>query len=463
VTVLQGATLRIEAGVEVVVEKPAVPKTVAFGDVSDVIVKGKLQIAGTAAEPVRIHGMEATKGFWRGIVAMPEATEVTVEHAILADAWRGIESRALGSTLTVRESGFNHCANAGLMLLKGTPVLQGVDVSGNSQNGIWAEHLGHVSWDRITSVGSRITLWELDADLDNVLVTDSSEGLGLFPKDGTIRVRNATLRGNGVAVNAGAYEGSSVELVNSVIAGSTKAGVKRWSPDHTGQVKVLGSVVFDNHGVDFGDDQMIVTGTFVADPRFVSATDARLLPDSPCVDAAGANATAHDLLGLARPLGARADIGAYEFVPGACGNAAVEGSEQCDDGNLLDGDGCDASCAIEVVVPPEMDAGVPDAEPAPIDADVPDAGTPDAAFDAAPVEGDGGFADAGPIDAGPADAAPQTHADAQPIIPEPPVTEPEPEGCDCRVGGVGRGTSPGAASLAGVALAALLLCRRRRG
>ncbi len=33
--------------------------------------------------------------------------------------------------------------------------------------------------------------------------------------------------------------------------------------------------------------------------------------------------------------------------PSVCGNGVVEGGEQCDDGNLAPGDGCDATCALE--------------------------------------------------------------------------------------------------------------------
>ena len=31
----------------------------------------------------------------------------------------------------------------------------------------------------------------------------------------------------------------------------------------------------------------------------------------------------------------------------ACGNASVEGNEECDDGNTVNGDGCDSNCRIE--------------------------------------------------------------------------------------------------------------------
>ncbi|MFK8031586.1 MAG: proprotein convertase P-domain-containing protein [Gammaproteobacteria bacterium] len=39
-----------------------------------------------------------------------------------------------------------------------------------------------------------------------------------------------------------------------------------------------------------------------------------------------------------------------EFLGGAeivCGNGLLQGGEQCDDGNLIDGDGCSASCSVE--------------------------------------------------------------------------------------------------------------------
>jgi len=34
-----------------------------------------------------------------------------------------------------------------------------------------------------------------------------------------------------------------------------------------------------------------------------------------------------------------------------CGNGAREGIEQCDDGNIMNGDGCSFACQIEVVTP----------------------------------------------------------------------------------------------------------------
>ncbi|MCU0691586.1 MAG: DUF4215 domain-containing protein [Polyangiaceae bacterium] len=38
----------------------------------------------------------------------------------------------------------------------------------------------------------------------------------------------------------------------------------------------------------------------------------------------------------------------HECVPKGCGNGAISGTEACDDGNLINGDGCNAQCLVEV-------------------------------------------------------------------------------------------------------------------
>ncbi|MBK9034658.1 MAG: DUF4215 domain-containing protein [Myxococcales bacterium] len=41
--------------------------------------------------------------------------------------------------------------------------------------------------------------------------------------------------------------------------------------------------------------------------------------------------------------------GTGPLVP-VCGNGTMEGAETCDDGNLVDGDGCAADCVLEPTV-----------------------------------------------------------------------------------------------------------------
>jgi len=77
------------------------------------------------------------------------------------------------------------------------------------------------------------------------------------------------------------------------------------------------------------------------------ALDFHLGPASPAINAgdpafvAGSGET--DLDGAARVSGPRVDLGADEVT---CGDGVVNPGEECDDGNLLDGDGCDSNCTV---------------------------------------------------------------------------------------------------------------------
>jgi cysteine-rich repeat protein len=85
-----------------------------------------------------------------------------------------------------------------------------------------------------------------------------------------------------------------------------------------------------------------------ADPGLANpgAGDFHLTVSSPAIDAGDpafvADPGETDLDGGARVLGPRVDIGADEAS--RCGNGIIEVPEQCDDGNLVSGDGCDANC-----------------------------------------------------------------------------------------------------------------------
>ena len=86
-----------------------------------------------------------------------------------------------------------------------------------------------------------------------------------------------------------------------------------------------------------------------ADPLLVDAAagDFHLGATSPAVEAGDpafvAASGETDLDGAARVNGARTDIGADELT---CGNATTDPGEQCDDGDLIDGDGCDSNCTV---------------------------------------------------------------------------------------------------------------------
>lgn len=59
--------------------------------------------------------------------------------------------------------------------------------------------------------------------------------------------------------------------------------------------------------------------------------------------------SANDFIGGApRPVNNAGVVGTPP--PAICGNGALEGMEQCDDGNMDDGDGCSAMCLIEIPI-----------------------------------------------------------------------------------------------------------------
>lgn len=85
------------------------------------------------------------------------------------------------------------------------------------------------------------------------------------------------------------------------------------------------------------------------DPQLanVATGDLHLTGGSPAIGAAvalpGGLAGTTDIDGTPRVSGAAADLGADEL---ACGDGNVNADEECDDGNLTDGDGCDSNCTV---------------------------------------------------------------------------------------------------------------------
>lgn len=91
-------------------------------------------------------------------------------------------------------------------------------------------------------------------------------------------------------------------------------------------------------------------GSLFANPLLVDPAhgDVHLGAGSPAIDAgdpsfvAGSGET--DVDGAARINGPRVDAGADEAT--TCGNGVTEAPEECDDGDLTSGDGCDANCTV---------------------------------------------------------------------------------------------------------------------
>jgi cysteine-rich repeat protein len=92
----------------------------------------------------------------------------------------------------------------------------------------------------------------------------------------------------------------------------------------------------DAHSL-FGNPLFVDAGA--ADLHLAAASPAVNAGDPAFVPAAGET----DIDGSTRVSAGRVDIGADELT---CGNMVVDPGEQCDDGNLLNGDGCDNNCTV---------------------------------------------------------------------------------------------------------------------
>ena len=267
--------------------------------------------------------------------------------------------------------------------------------------------------------------------------------------NGTISTNGALAAGGVVTLNAGTGDVSVGDLAigaTSSITGATitlRGALSVPSKTGTAQVTVIAGIATTaTITLNLGPSATaLVAGTHLhvftwsdAAPRTVTA----ILGTAPAL----ATGLKYSLADLA--------VGGDVVVIAACGDHVVDPGEACDDGNLTPGDGCSATCTIEIV-----DAGS-DAGDAGTDAGT-DAGK-DASADAAVGDGGGDIADAaGDSDA---DGAVPSGSGSGAALPElGDIFGNDSSGC-AFTPGVLAAPIPGAAAL--FALAALVRRRRRR-
>lgn len=198
--------------------------------------------------------------------------------------------------------------------------------------------------------------------------TANTKGGGIhYEVGGTINLNNVTIFGNAANTQGGGTNTgttTNVKLKNTVIAGNTAPTGK----DCAGQLTSEGfnwiqvQAGCNVTGVSSGDPKMNAT---LADNGGPTKTHA-LQSDSPLLDAGDPAGCSYvdqtsqtvtltmDQRGFTRPIKALAtsaqaicDIGAFEL--NFCGNGSVDATlgEQCDDGNLANGDCCSSTCQAE--------------------------------------------------------------------------------------------------------------------
>jgi CSLREA domain-containing protein len=199
----------------------------------------------------------------------------------------------------------------------GTLTVIGSTISGNT---------AHLNAGGIANIGSTLTLANSTIS-GNTATGGAGGGINNFGAIGPFKVSTATLNNVTIANNSapaggGIANGGTFKLKNSLIAGNSAGS----APDCSGTLASQGYNLFGNSAgcgglTDGVSGDRVGSAAHPLDPKLGplqangGATFTRaLLSDSPAIDAGSpASCAAIDQRGIARPQGARCDIGAYEF------------------------------------------------------------------------------------------------------------------------------------------------------
>lgn len=254
VTVPPGITLTIAAGTHVIAGTSDALMANFSTSRIELAVKGTLIVAGTAASPVTFTSSGAGAGQWFG-VRITEGSGSRIEHAKIDEAFYGLTSYA-GGTFT------------------------DVDISDCSYSCVWladvAATLTRIHGARCGDAG--LEVFDANVNLSHSSFVESGHG--------------ADFRGSGVLDHLTFARNSSrgmwlehrgdLTIKNSIFAANGYTGVSR-SSDSTGVLRFLNNDSWNTgsptHNISPG---VGTNGNISVDPQFMSATDLRLQPTSPC-------------------------------------------------------------------------------------------------------------------------------------------------------------------------------------
>ncbi len=258
---------------------------------------------------------------------------LTVQNGNYLNTGGGVRSQS--SPLTVRDCTFrnNRAGNTGgAMSVDGRLTISGSTFVGNRSGNTGAavrvhssSHISNTTFfdNRAGNTGGAISS-AAHATLVNVTVTGNS-GAALRSSESRFTISHSILWNNeGVecSAEAGVFSGGHNVFDSDVC--EIQNGLQ--PSDVVGLDPLLGPLQ-DNGG----------------------STDTMALGDgSAALDAAGDNCEPTDQRGISRPQDVACDAGAFEKI--ACNyDGVLDPSEQCDDGNTDDGDGCSALCETELI------------------------------------------------------------------------------------------------------------------
>jgi hypothetical protein len=318
VTIAAGATLTIQAGVNVVIAATDAAAAGLDSGRVEFIVNGSLVVNGTPLQRVTFAPAAGGIGTWAGIRASANAVNVSLTNAAIGGAAVGFSSyQTVGATSITRVHVYD-MAVGGIFVQDSRPAIAATMVTAPAGQEV--------------EFGIRV-LGSGGPTITNSVITGVRTAVDLKPSFATtVSVLNCTIDltaggGRGVVVQPQTGAGITANVVNSVIysQGATADGIV--------VVANPATTVNLRHNNVYVTTPYIGTaaglGSLSVEPGFVAALDYRLVPSSPMLDAGSTpDAPATDFAGNTRPSGAGADIGAFEFVPPVPPPTANAGPDQ---------------------------------------------------------------------------------------------------------------------------------------
>lgn len=303
VTVNEDITLTVQAGA-----------VIRFADNTGLTVNGRLEVLGTADQPVTFTSASATPapGSWTGILVTRYTTTPPgpIRHAAVTYASTGLWCERRGAA--IEDSSISQCI-VGIRLAASASV-KGCTISECHDYGIVFEEPDSFALEivdnHIARCGTGISICGMycygDIAIRNNIVRESTE-VGIR----VTYVSKADILFNTVVNNTyGVVLHWIMEAftVSSNVLAFNGCGVRLY--DTIGPRVLCYNAFWSNHtdtvGLSAGESDVVI------DPRFVGALDFHLQPDSPCIDAGDP--------AIRDPDSTRSDMGAY----GAGGNPPSE-------------------------------------------------------------------------------------------------------------------------------------------
>ena len=265
ITVLGGATLTIEAGVEVRAAAGSDSQLSGrYNNRVEITVNGSLVANGTSSQPVTFKSASTTAGTWYGIIGALGATQIKLDHVSIESAMYGVVAESAGTELQMTSSSVTSASSYGVWLVAGTPTVTDLTVT-SSGYGVYVSGSASPTLVRATLRNNSTA---------GVYVTHNTPGK-------SVTITNCTLNQNGLY---GVYSGASltanaatITVKNSIVTntnyGMYRADAASWS--------VTYSNVWNNSNGNYVGGASGGTGTIITNPLYVSSTDLRLTSNSP--------------------------------------------------------------------------------------------------------------------------------------------------------------------------------------